>query len=504
MSASPNLKPALALLASKCSANIFDISTGVRSASIRDQVVRAQLLVRGLCSDPKFQRLLVVGAGVAGVAAGMAARAANKEVLVVETHSEPLALQARCRWRYVGPFMYEWPSCFFDDQSYPPKGLHWPDAPDSTLRWTGRDPLLASDFAAQVQAWLRSHKAPARIVTTVNGSEVTTYVQGFSQSLEDAHHTHSAWRAPTLQLSQGQDWPTGTQAAPLAFTPDYIVLAAGMGDEGVDLLDAKGTKLGISGKSFWLADDGLRAPGAQNAAIAIFGGGDGALQDVLRALTRFEHPLPMWRFLRAEPQLAQGLRSLLGWPGGLKCRRLLDAALPQLDAMEQQNRLTAVWVPGEPELIRTVDEACRQLATELATHRCIRHRVSLCMREGSGEVRHYVRESHFGKAYLLNRFLVHLIQACQRASGTWTGRMHYELTWKAQAQAQGPGLKGRRYSITTVTENGLTDAQDFDHLAVRFGPRNAPARQMLTLSAVNLADRTSLEGLVLPFVAPQP
>ncbi|MFP3245845.1 MAG: hypothetical protein RXR20_14995, partial [Paraburkholderia sp.] len=64
----------LALLGLKAKSNIFDLSSDLVHVSMRDQIVRAQILVRDLCAaDPNLQRILVVGAGVAGISAAMAA-----------------------------------------------------------------------------------------------------------------------------------------------------------------------------------------------------------------------------------------------------------------------------------------------------------------------------------------------------------------------------------------------------------------------------------------------
>ena len=145
----------LALFAAKCAPRVFDLSSDVRNVSIRDQVVRAQLLARELLQEPECQRVLVVGAGISGITAAVALAAAKREVLVLEVNDAPLSLQSACDWRYVGPFMYEWPSSFFDDQTYPPLGAAWPAAPGSTPRWPSTpagplNPLPAAALAAEI------------------------------------------------------------------------------------------------------------------------------------------------------------------------------------------------------------------------------------------------------------------------------------------------------------------------------------------------------------------
>ncbi len=112
---------ALALLSLKVAPNVFDISSGQYHVSIRDQIVRAQLLVRDLCClDDVFKSVLVVGAGAGGAAVAVAAAAAGKKVRLIDAADAPFNLQRGTTKRFVGPFMYEWPESIHSNQSYPP------------------------------------------------------------------------------------------------------------------------------------------------------------------------------------------------------------------------------------------------------------------------------------------------------------------------------------------------------------------------------------------------
>nr|NLU60156.1 hypothetical protein [Pseudomonas sp. BIGb0427] len=56
--ASPSIKvvDSLSLLSLKVAPNVFDLSSGMHHVSIRDQIVRAQLLVRDLLhADPELK-----------------------------------------------------------------------------------------------------------------------------------------------------------------------------------------------------------------------------------------------------------------------------------------------------------------------------------------------------------------------------------------------------------------------------------------------------------------
>ena len=104
----------LSLLSLKVASNVFDLSSGLHHISIRDQMVRAQLAVRDLKrGDPELDSLLIVGAGVAGIAAALEAEARGvRSVVVVEAAAQPFSLLRGVTERYIGPFMYEWPSSF--------------------------------------------------------------------------------------------------------------------------------------------------------------------------------------------------------------------------------------------------------------------------------------------------------------------------------------------------------------------------------------------------------
>ena len=261
-----------------------------------------------------------------------------------------------------------------------------------------------------------------------------------------------------------------------------------MGDEGTELSDPLSKKkLGVSGCGFWTKRDALRDLATVNHATGVFGGGDGALQDVLRALTRFEHPLEMWHALRRhDPSLIP----------------LLDAEMPALSAQEQQHRLVAIWHPTQDGARAvTVDGACKRLAIRLSADPRVQQGIAACLRTGAGSVDHFVLEHHFGKAYLLNRFLVHLIAACATLGALPASCMNYRLHLGSHAVAAcNPGSK-RRYQVTVQQPHGTID-HHFDHIAVRFGPTGAPALQLVTLSKDDKALRTSLSGLQLPFVVP--
>nr|NLU60157.1 FAD-binding protein [Pseudomonas sp. BIGb0427] len=65
-----------------------------------------------------LKELVIIGAGVAGMSAALTAcELGIAKVVVLEASGEPFSLFKGLHSRHVGPFMYEWPSPFFNDQS---------------------------------------------------------------------------------------------------------------------------------------------------------------------------------------------------------------------------------------------------------------------------------------------------------------------------------------------------------------------------------------------------
>lgn len=487
----------LALLALKVAPNIFDISTGQYHVSIRDQIARAQLLIRDLArADDDFGALLIIGGSAAGVAAAIAAARLGKQVLVVDTRPAPFALQTAATARYVGPFMYEWPSIVSQDQSYPPVDKElWAGNPPGTSMWTARRPMAANDLAKSLQAWLAKSvsdlgaHAPS-FLYGVRAQYTRGYIKDF-RDLAALNAERRMMRKPLEKLPRYDTDRASKTGSPDtrgwgSFVPDYIVLAAGMGAEETTLRYPAGCrKWMVKGAPFWGIDK-LRLASA-DAHIGVCGGGDGALQDVLRALTVFEHPLDMLDFLNMDKDV----------------KRAINAELPKLSAIEAQSRLMTTWTLDRAAY-EEVDQLCRQVALRLARHARVCARVAKSIRRGRGTVRHFVAESYFSKTYLLNRFMVHLIDSCQSSKAWKGGRMRYRLMMDCRvdwAVNRRPPVKDY---LVKVTHKGLPAQYFLDEVAVRFGLKqgSAPGMQMVKLSHHDSGQRSSLSHVPMTFVVP--
>lgn len=462
----------LSLLALKVAPNVFDLSSGLAHVSMRDQVVRARLLVRDLvASGEPCRKLLVVGAGIAGISVATAGAAAGVEVLVVDTNTMPMALQEKVTSRYVGPFMYEWPFEVFADQSYPPSDPRlWPTPDVDTPTWMSTAPLPANVLGNEVRNWLHARlasgwgsKPSPRLLMRTAPASVKAFVLAFRTA-----------PGTTAAVFQGQLWPRPMRRT-VTFAPDFVVLAAGLGQEEVVLPG------GLAGVPFW-SNDTLKAPTVTSQTTGIFGSGDGALQDVLRALTIHDHPLQLVDQIQASPAAA-----------------LLASAIGSLGALEQEYRLQSAWTVAKDKS-HLIDKKCQMIARKLANKPSMRAEVANALRIGTGEVRLYMRDHHFSKAYLLNRFAVHLIEQAQIAHRSgFAGRMKLDV--RRGVDVTNSFSSGVHRSVT-YTQGGSTTTDQLDSITVRFGivGGTVPGQQLVGLTKPRRNQRTLLAQVPMPLL----
>ena len=104
-----------------------DISGPWRPASIRDQSVRACLVVDRAIRNGWISKdlpLVIVGAGVAGVTAAVLARSHGIPVTIFERNKPLGVLSESSRW--VDPLAYDWPHSWWTQGSFPVANAGWP------------------------------------------------------------------------------------------------------------------------------------------------------------------------------------------------------------------------------------------------------------------------------------------------------------------------------------------------------------------------------------------
>ncbi|AON53810.1 hypothetical protein [Herbaspirillum seropedicae] len=486
----------LSLLSLKVAPNVFDLSSGMHHVSIRDQIVRARLVIRDLKkADITLQSILIVGCGVAGLAAAIAAQEAKiSEILVVDSAEEPLSLFKGVTERYVGPYMYEWPSQFFGNQSFPSHSrTPWIHSPGSPLSWTLKEPCNASYFSrlflSSIKASLSASGAP-KILLGVSRQAVRGFVKDFARNEGKAGlaRIEGRLRPSLLKLQlEGMPYPS-KEVSSVRIHPQYVFLAGGMGNESTKLVQRDRFQPSYSGVNFWgkkfWENDQLRSQMMVDRHVYIFGGGDGAIQDALRTLTGMKHPLEMLKHLNQD----------------IRVKNAIDRAAPILLSMDRQGRQQTAWTHG-PVANETLDDLCRKLAVELSQRTEMCTRVANAIRPGRGQVFMFVKEGYIAKAYLLNRFLIHLIAECSNAAPRlFLRKIKFAIFWQHQAW-QYSQKNGQHHVEIRDHASSSVRIHMPDEIVVRYGIEagSVPGAQMIHLSPKRSRQRTTLARVELPF-----
>jgi hypothetical protein len=275
----------------------FVISGPLEPISIRDQMVRGQWLIERLL-EPKLIAqvgtngpisnlpVAIIGAGAAGITAAITCASNHVKATVIERDLIPFARQAASTTRWLDPSQYDWPAGRWTTTAYPATGT----APLSYR--AARSNVLAVRWSVEWQTALR--RAPS-LLQVKYGVWVT--------------HIRPIYRPVSTVPSFDLTLSDGTKISAQA-----LIWAAGFGLETCEIVEmfnpAKTVK--FRGVPFW-GSDALEQPkcgcATMNPRVALLGGGDGALQDALRALTKKKSA----RHLHG-PKTAARLRAR--YPGG--------------------------------------------------------------------------------------------------------------------------------------------------------------------------------------------
>ncbi len=495
---------ALPLLAYKVGPNLFDLSSQMHNVSMRDQMHRAVALAEALVEGKQFtqpnssNQVLIVGAGVAGVSAGIVLARHGVEVLIIDSLSDaPFALQRKVTNRYVGPYMYEWPLEVFNSQRLPPDPhtalAEWKTTYDPPLSFVDANPAqpatLVKDWEKQlaqavqgvggklcVQIDLNNKNAPS-------ANAANAAIVGWLAAQRLALSNKVTFAQHPITIAGGSFWgPSKRLAGP--FIPRFVLLAGGMGAETHALPDANGVRV-EHGMPFWDNDHLLDTHCGKSSPpqVAIFGGGDGALQDTLRALTRHDHPLKTWDSLLSTDKLG-----------------LLAGCQQRILALEQQHAQVSIWEHFDKQRVdanKTLDDAYRKLAKELAQCPHVVDSVVRLLRLDVKSVRLCVREQHFSKAYALNRFLVHLFDQCVQVGGAYPTPVDFQVCWDMDLKQA--VVNGAQTDLTFTSGTTLTA----DVVAVRFGADTSTLPgTWLGLTKTDTENRRELVAVPLPLFMP--
>lgn len=235
----------------------FDIGGALSPVSIRDQMIRGRMIVdrsveAGLLGTGRSP-LLVIGAGAAGATAAIRAAQRGIRTVLIEINPAPFLRQGGCQSRWVNPTQYDWPVGHWTQSRY-----HWMP-PAMPMPW---------------------REALANVLAVVWTVQLNSMRRRYGPALLDVRY-----RTTLGSLALSGSSVQGTLATPTApsITQTFAmaVSCAGFGTE-------RCTIGSYSGFRFWDTDDfempNLGLPASRAGEVLISGGGDGALQDVLRII----------------------------------------------------------------------------------------------------------------------------------------------------------------------------------------------------------------------------
>jgi hypothetical protein len=269
----------------------FLLSGGPSPISIRDQMLRGWMVTDRLVRNKVVHRdapLLVIGAGVGGATAAIWAAENKVRTLLIDKALKPFGVQRRASTRFLNPTQYDWPV------------NHWPFGVFPWLSSHVRLPLpYPSDNAANLAALWEAEllNAVGRLGGLLAYHDVTSV-----QNIDPASHSPALYVTLTGQLTG--NWAFGA-----------IIWAAGAGREDCRIFrDPKAANPDpiYEGRGFWsddpFAQQDCGVPGKPVRAL-ISGGGDGALQDYLRIVTRFDAAEMLYRRCNIPREISDRIQS---------------------------------------------------------------------------------------------------------------------------------------------------------------------------------------------------
>lgn len=425
----------LPLLAFKIAPRQFDLSYRFSNISLRDQIVRGQMLVRTLVksglvknnsgeSGNVFQ-LLICGAGAAGLAAAKEADALGISFVLIEKGiGAPGGVLRSTAQRYVSAAMYEWPHPNCDEHAYPlatPALLGGDKAPISALALNPNTPVTIGNFGVQLSAQLATdiHAWKSNFLAFTRRGKITkrslfsdeTVLSDKSKNalrkmLNNKVSIHGVplhdARLPDVTLKHSAAWaPASTSNLRVR----YVIYAVGFARETIEYARGQAPYAGYEHKGFWEPDLVPQPDLGFSSAprVGILGGGDGALQDALRCLIEptLPHPLDVWKRLMSFP----------GSTGGTLADSLhVRTALAEVAAADGYTTGGAVWT-ADTHIFRSLDAAFLGIIQRLFKNERagLLNAVDSVVRSDVQSVTIVNRDGYFTKAYALNRFLVLLL-----------------------------------------------------------------------------------------------
>jgi hypothetical protein len=302
---------------------IFELS-GLRTISIRDQMLRAYLLVNR-CIDAKLiasdRPLLVIGGGIGGVIATMTAAENGIPVVLVEEQPSLFWRQLVCD-RHLDPTEYDWPAEHWAAATYPfpiaavsALAAPPPPRPSMPLRYLAAPAnVLAARWTREFALWRTTPNARFATVATGLGPVIPAVhiVTGTGSNQVFLNHPSPKLPAPSIGF--------GAAISCVGFPREQTTVSHTPPRPGK-----------YTGFDFWGPDPHVRRNLGISGAlpsplrVLISGSGDGALQDFIRVLTGRSAGWVYQQIFGARPS-APNLPGTARWPDLLPYARADDLA----------------------------------------------------------------------------------------------------------------------------------------------------------------------------------
>ncbi|MBA3671575.1 MAG: NAD(P)/FAD-dependent oxidoreductase [Gemmatimonadaceae bacterium] len=342
----------LAILAHKVAPGQFDLAASLSYISLKDQAVRARNLLSSMDRENMFTKdphVLVVGAGFAGVNAALWFAHRGIRVDLIDRETAPFSVQRNCMTRHVSITQYEWPAPPYAQHQYPVNGVGayaWtamcapPGYLTTSLVQSAHDHVL--DWTAQLA------RAPTmlceRYGTEVVGRPHTYYAGKRKQiawtevkcrDLQTGDVTMNRYRFVFYAVGFGHDM----SGVPISVSPPPQAPLYGILTGRTVVLPA-----------FWSNDQ--VAARLDSTSVLISGGGDGALQDFVRAVVKrnlVSSTAVLDALMAALVQNAQAVRRVPD------VERAWSTLHQQLAAAELQASRAAPWTSATAEEVWTLE-----------------------------------------------------------------------------------------------------------------------------------------------------
>ncbi len=296
--------------------HVFALGNFARQVTFASQQARAFNLIWALFKENRLaarQRVAVIGAGLAGLTATVAALAKDCRVDLFEHASQPCPLQRGNDIRFIHPNILRWPEngSDRDDTDFP--FLNWTAAnvrgviKQIDLQWnmrTRNDTRLRKFFNYRVN---RLYKSSIKL------------------------GPQKPWLSANRIVDAVAKAGDATTAGYVEFTYDCVILAVGFGEER--------SIPGVPFLSYWENDSLHQETGRGKRSVLVSGCGDGGLIDALRLrVQNFDHA----EFVRTFQNVYQTKQLLEGIETDLRPL----ASSPDI-SLQFQTRYDALAVPQE-------------------------------------------------------------------------------------------------------------------------------------------------------------